>query len=104
MSLLLPLVAACNGGDPGEEDFVPETAGASQALACGTSLHGTMGDGSGFSCAGAYTTARIEARVKANAICPQGFCNVVETRGDCREIDDREFWAVYTMQFNCYTP
>ncbi len=23
---------------------------------------------------------------------------------DCREVRDREFWAVYTMQFNCYTP
>lgn len=101
---MLPLVAACNGGDPGEEDFLPETAEASQALVCGTSLHGTMGDGSGFSCAGAYTTARIDARTRAKAICPNGLCIVNETRGDCREIDDREFWAVYTMQFNCSLP
>ncbi|GEN06896.1 hypothetical protein SAMN05443572_104480 [Myxococcus fulvus] len=101
---MLPLVAACNGGDPGEEDFVPETAEASQALACGTTRHGTMGDGTGFACSGAYSTARIDARVQANAICPNGLCNVVEARGDCREIRDREYWAVYTMQFSCYEP
>ncbi|MCP3059319.1 hypothetical protein LXT21_11095 [Myxococcus sp. K38C18041901] len=98
---VLPLVVACNAGDDlVDEGFVAETAEVSQSLACSTSRQGTMGEGEGPTCAGAYSAARIDARVQANKLCPNGMCDVVEARHDCLEVSGRRV-AFYTMQFGC---